>query len=112
MWDGKRVLPEGWVDFARTPGKSDNADVYGAGWWVTPHEGNGRPYPWFMDSSPSRDAFSAEGFEGQFILVVPTKDLIVVRLGYSNEQQLRTGEIRKWLASVARTFPVTGGGTQ
>jgi CubicO group peptidase (beta-lactamase class C family) len=105
VWDGKRVLPEGWVDFARTPGKSDNADVYGAGWWVTPREGDGRPYPWFMDSSPARDAFSAEGFEGQFILVVPTKDLIVVRLGYTNEDQLRTGEIRKWLAAVARTFP-------
>ncbi len=44
MWDGQRVLPEGWVDFARTAGKSENADIYGAGWWVTPAEGDGRPY--------------------------------------------------------------------
>jgi CubicO group peptidase (beta-lactamase class C family) len=27
MWDGQRVLPEGWVDFARTAGKSENADI-------------------------------------------------------------------------------------
>ena len=57
-----------------------------------------------MDPSPLRDSFSAEGFEGQFILIVPSKDLIVVRLGYTNEPQLRTGEIRRWMGRVARTF--------
>jgi CubicO group peptidase (beta-lactamase class C family) len=107
LWDGQRVLPEGWVDFARTQGTGANADVYGAGWWVNPREGNGRPYPWLIDASATRDAFSAEGFEGQFTLIVPSKDLIVVRLGLTAEQQLRTGEIRGWIGRVARAFPTS-----
>ncbi len=111
-WDGQRVLPEGWVDFARTAGKSENADIYGAGWWVTPAEGDGRPYPSRIDTGPQRDAFSAEGFEGQFTLIVPSKDLIIVRLGMTPEKDLRTGAIRQWLGKVARAFPVTANGTE
>jgi CubicO group peptidase (beta-lactamase class C family) len=104
MWDGQRVLPEGWVDFARTPGKSDNADIYGAGWWVSAAEGPGKPYPTSLDTGSLRDAFSAQGFEGQYTLVVPSKDLIIVRLGYTPEQDLRTGKLGKWLGRVARAF--------
>lgn len=104
MWEGRRVLPEGWVDFARTPGAGSDGDIYGAGWWVAPNEGDGKPYPWRIDTGSPRDAFSAEGFEGQYILIVPSKDLIVVRLGYTTEPQLRTGETRKWLGRVVRAF--------
>ena len=116
MWDGRRVLPEGWVDFARTPGTGANADLYGAGWWVEPRAGEGRPYPWRMDTGPLRDAFSAEGFEGQFTMVVPSKNLIVVRMGLTNEQQLRTGDVRRWMSRVVKTFqppaPVQASTTQ
>ena len=111
-WDGQRVLPEGWVDFARTAGKSENADIYGAGWWVTPADGDGKPYKSRMDTGPQRDAFSAEGFEGQFTLIVPSKDLIIVRLGFTPEKDLRTGAIRVWLGRVARAFPVASQGTE
>jgi CubicO group peptidase (beta-lactamase class C family) len=104
MWDGRRVLPEGWVDFARTPAAGSDGDIYGAGWWVAPNEGDGKPYPWRIDTGSPRDAFSAEGFEGQYILIVPSKDLIVVRLGYTTQQQLQTGETRKWLGRVVRAF--------
>ncbi len=110
MWDGQRVLPEGWVDFARTAGKSENADIYGAGWWVAPADGDGKPYKSRIDTGPQRDAFSAEGFEGQFTLVVPSKDLIIVRLGFTPEKDLRTGAIRVWLGRVARAFPVSAQG--
>ena len=43
VWDGQRVLPEGWVDFARTPGPAANTDIYGAHWWLTAASGEGRP---------------------------------------------------------------------
>jgi CubicO group peptidase (beta-lactamase class C family) len=104
MWEERRVLPEGWVDFARTPGPGSDGNIYGAGWWVAPNEGDGKPYPWRIDTGSPRDAFSAEGFEGQYILIVPSKDLIVVRLGYTTEKQLETGETRKWLGRVVRAF--------
>jgi CubicO group peptidase (beta-lactamase class C family) len=104
MWDGRRVLPQGWVDFARTPGPGTNANMYGAGWWVEPSEGDGRPYPWHMETESGRDSFSAEGFEGQFTMIIPSKNLIVVRMGLTNEQQLRTGDVRRWMSAVARSF--------
>jgi CubicO group peptidase (beta-lactamase class C family) len=105
VWDGRRVLPEGWVDFARTPGAGKNADVYGAGWWINPQSGDGRPYPVRIDVGPQRDAFSAQGFEGQYTLVAPSKDLIIVRLGLTPEADLRTGALGKWMGRVARAFP-------
>jgi CubicO group peptidase (beta-lactamase class C family) len=75
------VLPEGWVDFARTPGPAPNADIYGAHWWLTPRTGNGRPQRTFITGDEMRDAFLAQGHEGQVIVVVPSKDLVLVRLG-------------------------------
>jgi len=81
VWDGARVLPEGWVDFARTPGPDPNTDVYGAQWWLTPAQGPGRPDRSLITDSSMADAFSAQGYEGQIIVVVPSKDLVMVRLG-------------------------------
>jgi len=81
VWDGRRILPEGWVDFARTPGPASNTDVYGAHWWLTPVRGSGRPQRSLIVGDDMRDAFSAQGHEGQIIVVVPSKDLVLVRLG-------------------------------
>jgi CubicO group peptidase (beta-lactamase class C family) len=81
VWNGQRVLPEGWVDFARTPGPDVNADVYGAHWWLTPPNGTGRPMRSLIVEPSLRDAFSAQGHEGQIIVIVPSKDLVMVRLG-------------------------------
>ncbi|MBC7769958.1 MAG: serine hydrolase [Phycisphaerales bacterium] len=81
VWDGQRVLPAGWVDFARTPGPDPNTDVYGAQWWLTPSSGPGLPDRSLITDTGMADAFSAQGHEGQIIVVVPSKDLVMVRLG-------------------------------
>ncbi|MBL8538118.1 MAG: serine hydrolase [Hyphomonadaceae bacterium] len=81
VWDGQRVVPEGWVDFGRTPGPARNTDTYGAGWWLTPASGPGRPARALITDNAMADAFSAQGHEGQIIVVVPSKDLVMVRLG-------------------------------
>jgi CubicO group peptidase (beta-lactamase class C family) len=64
--DGERVLPAGWTAHARTltPGSGGE---YGAHWWLRPGDRHG--------------TFYASGYEGQRIVVVPPKDLVVVRLG-------------------------------
>lgn len=65
----RRVLPPAWIDHARTPTPlptgPDEFD-YGAHWWLT---------------DPRRGIFHAGGYEGQRIIVVPDRDLVVVRLG-------------------------------
>jgi CubicO group peptidase (beta-lactamase class C family) len=69
FWDGRRLLPEGWVDYARTPtpqqpGAAD--DAYGAHWWL---------------DAFGPGVFSANGYDGQFIILSPQRDLIIVRNG-------------------------------
>jgi CubicO group peptidase (beta-lactamase class C family) len=69
VWDGQRLLPEGWVDYARTPAPAQPTDTehgYGAHWWL------------LRDDLGS---FFASGYLGQYIFLVPALDLIVVRHG-------------------------------
>ena len=101
VWDGRRLLPEGWVAFARTPGPGANTDTYGAGWWLAPKQGRGKLLPYVLEDGP-RDAFSAQGFEGQFILVVPSKDLVVVRLGLTRDTANPT--LRRWMGGLVGAF--------
>jgi CubicO group peptidase (beta-lactamase class C family) len=72
VWDGRRILPEGWVDYARTPTYQDDEQAYGAHWWLRPKTS------WFM----------ASGYDGQRILIAPDKDAIVVRCGRTNAEAI------------------------
>jgi CubicO group peptidase (beta-lactamase class C family) len=81
VWDGRRVLPEGWVNFARAPGPDRETDIYGAHWWLTAAQGPGRPMRSLITDNAMADSFHAQGHEGQIIVVVPSKDLVMVRLG-------------------------------
>jgi CubicO group peptidase (beta-lactamase class C family) len=79
---GQRILPEGWVEFSTTPSTAAKQGEYGAQWWLNAGEKNNpanRIYP----DLPS-DAFWADGFEEQYVMVIPSKDLVVVRLGVSH----------------------------
>ncbi len=73
VFNGERILPEGWVDYTRTPASNSNG-VYGALFWLN----RGGDYP----SAPA-DMYSCEGHDGQRIFIIPSKELIVVMLGYS-----------------------------
>ena len=61
-------VPEAWVDFARMP--LPDAPEYGAHWWV-----NGT-----SDDVPFPMMFSAQGFNGQLIFVIPELDTVIVVL--------------------------------
>ena len=58
VWNGQRLLPEGWVDYSREP--SPASEIYGAQWWMF------RP-----------GAFEARGLFGQIILVSQEHDLVI-----------------------------------
>ena len=65
-WDGREIIPREWVDYARTPTHQSDEDCYGAHWWMKPD---------------NPDWFYASGYDGQRILCVPEKDVVVVRCG-------------------------------
>lgn len=73
VWDGTRLLPEGWADHGRRPRSIDPVDgrLYGAQWWVV---------------GDDVGTFWANGYEGQSIMVCPGLDLVVVRLGKSTAE--------------------------
>lgn len=81
VWQGERLLAEGWVDYIATPAPSQpprrGADGsprpgYGAQWWL------------FDAHEPAlpADSFAAMGNRGQFLMVIPSRDLVIVRRGY------------------------------
>jgi len=78
VWDGARVLPAGWVDYARTPAPAQNNGAYGAQLWLNlePKGQQFKPLP----GGPA-SAISVNGNDGQMVVIVPTHDLVVVRLG-------------------------------
>ncbi|MEM7766069.1 MAG: serine hydrolase [Pseudomonadota bacterium] len=89
VWDGTRLLPEGWADYARTPTAHvppEEPMGYGAHWWL------GLAGP---------GSFSANGYQGQYTVIIPGQDLVLVRHGNSEDQK---DAVRAWLADVADCF--------
>lgn len=86
----KRILPVGWVDHARAQTVIDDetGQGYGAHWWTQPGEPN---------------SLIASGYEGQQILVLPERDLVIVRLGKSSFE--KRNDVRAGLNEIAQTFP-------
>ncbi len=105
VWNGARLLPEGWVDFSRSKTPADNATVYGAGWWINAANPDDiRPKGQGSALGP-RDAFSAQGHEGQVIWVVPSRDLVIVRLGLMGNGGQSWPALYDWCQKVAMAFP-------
>lgn len=74
---GKNLLPDGWVEFGVKPTPQAPDGKYGAHWWLKlPKElGDG--------AKIASDAFYALGHEGQCLTIIPSRRLVVVRLGLS-----------------------------
>jgi CubicO group peptidase (beta-lactamase class C family) len=79
VWYGKRILPEGWVAYACKPAPAAPLGQYGAHFWLNAGSPNDRTKRW-MPGLPV-DMFAARGYEGQCIMVIPSRKLVAVRLG-------------------------------
>lgn len=78
LWQGERILPEGWVQHGRTPADG-GPDYYGAHWWL--FSASDRERARKRGVIIPEDAFIATGYEGQKLLVIPSMQLVVARLG-------------------------------
>lgn len=75
LWEGKRILPEGWVSSTVTPAvdvSESNDWKYGFQWWLLPYEEGENTY-----------AYTGLGYGGQRLLVVPEHDLVAVFTGWN-----------------------------
>jgi CubicO group peptidase (beta-lactamase class C family) len=91
MWDGTRILPESWVDNARTMVSEDEDGVpYGAHWWGL--------------AGDQRGTFRASGYEGQSILISPALDLVMVRLGKTPESDEGKAALDRWRRDFLEAF--------
>lgn len=72
VWDGQQILPDGWVDYTRTPTPQADQLCYGAHFWLYPG---------------SLGTFACIGIRGQRTLIVPKLDLVIVRLGETPDNQ-------------------------
>jgi len=72
IWQGQRLLPDGWTAFVSTPAPAWKQPVYGGLFWVN---GDGA---WNVPKS----AYFANGAGGQRTIIIPTHDLVVVRMGH------------------------------
>ena len=89
VWDGVRVLPEGWVDHARRMRSVDEETgrLYGAHWWGIDDE---------------HGTFCAQGYEGQSIVICPPLDLVFIRLGKTPAE--RKQHLFDWQRRVIAAF--------
>ena len=98
MWNGERILPEGWTTFVSTLApawKADGRSVYGAFFWIN---GDGRyPVP--------RNAYSMRGAGGQSTIIIPSHDLVVVRLGHYRGAGPGAAGLRRALALLMEAVP-------
>lgn len=72
VWNEERLLPEGFADFVRTPAPTWSEPVYGGSFWLN------RTADWPLPA----DTYLMAGAGGQYAFIVPTHDLVVVRLGH------------------------------
>lgn len=81
VWAGERILPEGWMEYLVTPTRTSDANNYGAHFWLNRNPSNpvdSRIFPQLPE-----DAYYMGGFQGQIVLVIPSKDLVIARFGFT-----------------------------
>ena len=95
VWNGERLLPEGFVKFISTPAPAWRDSSYGGMVWV-----NGRgtwPVP--------RDAFAFRGAGGQETYVIPSRQLVVVRMGHFPGARVGGQDLQRALTLLMKAIP-------
>jgi len=95
VWNGERILPEGWVEYTTTPGPAAEHGEYGAQFWLNAGAKDNpanRIYP-----DVPADLYWADGYEGQNVFILPSKNLVVVKLSLSSGDHL---DDNKFLAGI------------
>jgi CubicO group peptidase (beta-lactamase class C family) len=97
-WNGQRILPRGFVNFVSTLAPAwvaDGRPIYGGFFWIN---GDGAiPVP--------KDTYYMAGAGGQYTMIIPSHDLVVVRLGHFKGDEPGTKDFHKALALLLEAVP-------
>jgi CubicO group peptidase (beta-lactamase class C family) len=100
LWNGERILPEGFTKFVSTLAPAwieDGRPVYGGLFWIN---GDGaRPIP--------KDAYMMLGAGGQSTTIIPSRDLVIVRLGHFKGSKIGEESLDKAYALLMEAVPET-----
>jgi len=88
-WNGEQIFNESWVDYVAAPTATSNGE-YGGHFWLNA----GGIYP-----DAPRDIFSANGFQGQRVFIIPSKELVIVRMGLVGADGFDFNEFLKEIVS-------------
>jgi CubicO group peptidase (beta-lactamase class C family) len=98
IWNGQRILPPGYVKFVSTLAPAwvaDGRPIYGGFFWIN---GDGAlPVP--------KDTYYMAGAGGQYTMIIPSHDLVVVRLGHSKGDEAGSADLHKALALLVDAVP-------
>ena len=98
MWNGQRILPPGFTEFVSTLAPAwiaDGRPIYGGFFWIN---GDGAiPVP--------KNAYFMAGAGGQYTMIIPSHDLVVVRLGHFKGDEAGTRDLNKALALLLEAVP-------
>jgi len=93
-WNGEQIVDSTWVDYVSTPTNTSDGR-YGAQFWLNA----GGHYP-----DVPRDLYSANGYQGQYVFIIPSKDLVVVRTGLMEEPDFDVNGLLRDLVSCFKTL--------
>ena len=106
-WNGERLLPQGWVAQSTTVSALFKASAgsnvvtpAGYSWWLNqavPEHGMPKPWP-----DVPGDAYTADGHWGQFIVVVPSEDVVIMRLGDDRNDAVDLNRLISYSLEVVR----------
>jgi CubicO group peptidase (beta-lactamase class C family) len=102
VWNGERLLPEGYVHFVSTLAPAwaaDHRPIYGGFFWLN---GDGA---W----SVPKDSYYMAGAGGQYTMIIPSHDLVVVRLGHFKGEKAADADLDKALALLMQAVPAHAG---
>lgn len=91
VWSGERILPDGWVRYSTTPAPAALRREYGAQVWLNLGE-DGNPGNVKFPGLPN-EAIIFSGFEDNYVVIIPSRDLVIVRLGVSHHDTFDIGEL-------------------
>jgi CubicO group peptidase (beta-lactamase class C family) len=101
VWEGRRILPEGWVKYSSAASSTAPIGEYAAHFWANagaPGEPERRRLP-----HVPVDAFQASGYQGQAVLVVPSRNAVIVRLGMTHDRS--AWDLDAFAAAVLAALP-------